>query len=419
MVEPSAQNPAIAVQDLQGFKQLRKVAGMLTHLHGVGCERDTAGNRELHFNDYVLLMLLAMFNPLIDTMRTLQSVSELEEVRTRLGIRRRFSLGSFSESCRVFDPAMLDEVIAGLWKQLPAQQRPDMFRELPGRITLVDGTVVRTLCSVAEAMWLKDKAGWRLHLQFDVDHHVPAAPEITNARNTGASDEKHVLRKKLEAGHTYVMDRWFAQFTLFNDIHKAQSHYVCRVRDNSVYQVVEDRPLTPAARAAGVVSDQVVLLGQDRDRKQRPDHPVRLICVTCTPHQKRANSKTKTLTHGGTAGPPSDGLLRIATDMLDVPADILSFLFAYRWTIEVFIRFFKQILGNRHLLSTKPEGVRIQIAAGIICCMLLAILTEVRPTKQLQLLMSLYLWDLASLAEVQRAIEKERARQRRAPKTKS
>jgi hypothetical protein len=162
-----------------------------------------------------------------------------------------------------------------------------------------------------------------------------------------------------------------------------------------------------------------VLLGEKRSGADRPDHPIRLIRVACTPHEKRGNSKTKTLTHGGTAGPPSDGVLRIATDMLDVPPEIISFLFDYRWTIEVFIRFFKQVLGNRHLLSTKPEGIRIQIAAGIICCMLMLILTGVKPTKQLHLLMSLYLSGWASAAEVSREIEKERARQLRASQKKS
>ena len=409
----------IQAQDLQGLKRLERVAQLLAHLHFVGCDRDKAHNRELHFDDYVLLMLLAMFNPIIDSLRTLQMVSDLEEVRARLGIKKRINLGSFSESCRVFDPALLDEVIAQLWKELPAHQRPELFQELPGKIKLVDGTVIRTLRTVAGAMWLKSKAGWRLHLQFDVDAHVPSSLDLTNPRNSGKSDEKNVLRQKLQANCTYVMDRWFAQFRLFNDIHSAASHYVCRLRDNSVYTVVENRPLTEADKAAGVVSDQVVLLGQDRSGDHRPNHPIRLICVTCTPHQKRANPKTKTLTHGGTAGPPSDGLLRLATDMLDVPAEIIGFLFAYRWTIEVFIRFFKQVLGNRNLLSTKPEGIRIQIAAGIICCMLLAILTGVKPTKRLHLLLSLYLSGWASVREVEREIEKERARQVRAAQKKS
>ena len=407
----------IAVQDLRGFKQLRKVAALLAHLHDAGGARDTAGNRELHYDDYVLLLLLVMFNPLIDSLRTLQQVADLAEVRRRLGIRRRFSLGSFSESCRVFDPALLEEVIAGLWRQLPAAQRPELFQNLPGRLTLVDGTVIRTLRTVTEAMWMHGKAGWRLHWEFDVDAHVPSACTLTPPKNNGRSSEKAVLRRKLTAGRTYVLDRGYAQFTLFNDIHRAGSNYVCRVRDNSVYTVLAERPLTAADRAAGVLSDQIVLLGQDRTPGERPDHPVRLVCVRCTPHAKRGKVQTKTLANAGSAGPPSDGVLRITTDLLDPPAEIIGFLFAYRWTIEVFIRFFKQLLGNRHLLSTKLPGIRLQIAAGILCCLLLALLTGVKPTKRLVILLSLYLSGLASLAEVQRENAAERARQRRAAQT--
>src|SRR5512133_4384553 len=94
----------VRVEQLQGFKRLRRVAELLRAVHDVGCDRDRAGNRELHFDDYVLLVLLYLFNPLIDSMRTLQKVADLPEVRERLGIQR-FSLGSFSESCRVFEPA--------------------------------------------------------------------------------------------------------------------------------------------------------------------------------------------------------------------------------------------------------------------------------------------------------------------------
>ena len=66
------QRPGITVDDLRGFKQLARVAELMGHLHECGCERDTAGNRALHFDDYVLLLLLYLFNPLIDSMRTLR-----------------------------------------------------------------------------------------------------------------------------------------------------------------------------------------------------------------------------------------------------------------------------------------------------------------------------------------------------------
>ena len=62
--------------------------------------------------------------------------------------------------------------------------------QLPGKLTLVDSTVIQTLCTVAEAMFLPRANGqhshaWRLHLQFDVDHHVPNSWEITEPKNTG------------------------------------------------------------------------------------------------------------------------------------------------------------------------------------------------------------------------------------------
>jgi hypothetical protein len=406
MADP-ADHP-VAVGQLRGMKQLRRVAGLLSSLHTAGCDRDKAANRELHFDDYVLLILLYLFNPLIDSMRVLQKVSELPEVQSRLGIKR-FSLGSFSESCRVFDPAMLQEVVDQLAKDLLPVQRQTLLKELPGKLTRVDSTVIQTLCTVAEAMFLPLGDGhhthaWRLHLQLDVDHHVPGAWEITEPKNSGRSDEKSVLRRGLAAGHTYVMDRWYAQFTLWNDIKSAGSSYVCRVRDNSVYEVIENRPLDQPAKDAGIISDQIVSMGLSKKPGERADHPTRLICVTCTPHQKRGKGKR----HGvGQTGPTSDGTLRIATDLLDVPAYIVAFLYGYRWTLEVFFRFFKQTLGCRHLLSTRIEGVQIQVYAAVICCLMLNTLTGKKPNKWMVTLMSLYLQGLASEDDVLRELNKQ------------
>jgi Transposase DDE domain len=396
---------------LRGFKQLSRVAGLLRHLHDNGCARDRAGNRELHFDDYVLLVLLYLFNPLIDSMRTLQHVAELPEVQERLGIKR-FSLGSFSESCRVFEPSVLRAVVEQLAGELQPIGRHELLEELPGKLTLVDATVIDTLCTVAEAMFLPlgddgrrgHSHAWRLHLQFDVDHHVPAAWEVTDPRNSGKSDEKSVLRRRLSAGHTYVMDRWYAQFTLWNDIKHARSSYVCRVRDNSVYHVIENRPLDQQAIDADVISDQIVEIGLSKEPEQRADHRTRLICITCPPHSKRGKSSRRG--GGGQTGPTSDGVLRIVTDLLDVPAHVIAFLYAYRWTIEVFFRFLKQILGCRHLLSTRIEGIHIQVYAAVICCLLLNTLTGRKPTKWMVTLMALYLQGLATDDDVLRELNK-------------
>jgi hypothetical protein len=114
---------SITFDQLQGIKQPRRVASLLSSLHQAGCDRDKAGNRQPHFDDHVLLILLWLFNPMIDSMidsmRMLLKVSELPELQTRLGIKR-WSLGSFSESCRVRDNSVCEAI-----EDRPPDNRPE------------------------------------------------------------------------------------------------------------------------------------------------------------------------------------------------------------------------------------------------------------------------------------------------------
>jgi hypothetical protein len=108
-----------------------------------------------------------------------------------------------------------------------------------------------------------------------------------------------------------------------------QSSYVCRLRDNSVYEVVEQRELSEAAVEADVLSDQIVLIGQASKNSDKPNHKIRLIQIRCTPHKNRTGGKAK-----GSRAPDSDGILRIATNLSDVPAEIIALIYAQRWIIE-------------------------------------------------------------------------------------
>ena len=67
---------------------------------------------------------------------------------------------------------------------------------------------------------------------------------------------------------------------------------------------------------------------------------------------------------------------------------------------------FKQLLGCRHLLSTKQNGVEIQADCAIIACLLILIHTGRTPTKRTFEMICFYLSDWASLDELERHIEK-------------
>ena len=239
-------------RDIQGLKYLETLLPLLQRLHDVGCQRDKAGNRKLHYDQYCLLILLFLFNPVVRSLRSLQQASLLKNVQRKLGCPRT-SLGSLSEATDVFDPQRLEAIIGELLMQVPTSAAISEGH-VKQTLTAVDGSVVKTLASLAEAAYLRDKngtthAGWRFHTHFEIDRKVPVKMDVTTALNGGKTDEKQVLRLRLEADRCYVMDRWYGEFALWNEIVAAGSSYVCRIRDNSdLARVREQRELTTAAR---------------------------------------------------------------------------------------------------------------------------------------------------------------------------
>jgi hypothetical protein len=364
--------------DVTGLKYFDKLAPLLGRLHEVGCQRDKAGNRQLHYDEYCLLVLLFLFNPLVRSLRAIQQASQLRNVQKKLGCPRA-SLGSLSEAAEVFEPERLKEIIAELGEQLKPIARDRRLEDVRQAITLVDGTLMRGLpvlvqAALADPRAAKVRGKCRLHTQFDLDRYVPVRIDVTEGISEGQSDERAVLARALTKGRCYVKDRGYAKFHLFNEIVAAGSSYVCRLRDNSRYEIEKQRTLTAEDVAAGIVLDAVVRLGEYKGARDRPDHPIRLVVITTTPHPKRGK------TGGGSSGPASNGLLLIATNRLDLPAWIIGLLYHYRWTIEIFFRFFKHVLGCRHLLSHDPKGIEIQTYCAIIACMLISLWTGRKPT---------------------------------------
>lgn len=387
-------------KDITGLKYFDRLAPLLERLRDVSCERDRAGNRELHYDQYCLLVLLYLFNPIVTSLRGIQQASELAKVQKKLGCPRA-SLGSLSEAATVFDAGRLKEIIAELGTELQPLARDPRLKGIPHALTLVDGTLLTVLPQMMQASWLKSQTGsglvkWRLHTHFEVDRHVPLRIDLT-PDGGGEHDERAVLERTLDSDKLYVMDRGYAKFALFNRIVAAGSSYVCRLRDNSAYVVLEERAVLAAPAGQNpvgqVLSDQIVRFTNGK-AGARPDHPIRLVCVRTTRHTSRGKSTS------GSTGPQSDGVLRIATNLLDVPAEIVALLYRFRWTIEIFFRFFKHVLGCRHLLSHRQNGIEIQTYCAIIACLLISLWTGCKPTLRTYEMICFYFGGLASEAEL-------------------
>jgi hypothetical protein len=251
-----------------------------------------------------------------------------------------------------------------------------------------------------EASWRKATDGngmvkWRLHTHFELLRGVPTRIDVT-PNGGGEHDERAVLETVIESDRLYVADRGYAKFTLFNKIVDAKSSYVCRLRDNSVWTVTEENYRNDDASLDEIIRDEIV----EFSKGSGLNHQVRVISIRINPHTTRGKSR------GGSSGVDSDGILRIATNLRDVPADVIGLIFSYRWAVEIFFRFFKHILGCRHLLSHDQNGIEIQTYCAIIACMLIALWTGKKPTLRTYEMICFYFTGLADEDELMAHIQK-------------
>jgi hypothetical protein len=344
---------------LQGQRLVQPALKLIERLHGVGTQRDHAGNRKLFYDQYAVLLLMYFCNPALASLRALQQATGWEKTRQALGIERT-SLGSLSEAARIFDAESLRPIV----QELAAQAVPlAVGREaeaLKG-LTAVDGSIFAALPRMAWALWMDaEHRGVKLHLHFDVLKGVPTDATLTPA----ACSEGEALAGSLQPGCLYVVDRGYVDYELFAKVIEAKSSLIARVKDNTAFVVQEERPLTAAAKAAGVVRDVVISRLGSSHHKDHLKRAMRLVIVRIVDRDGKATE------------------LWLITDRLDLDADLVALGYRHRWSVELFFRWLKCVLGSRHLIAENRNGVTLQMYAALIVSLLIVLRTGQKPTKR-------------------------------------
>ena len=377
---------------VSGFKYLRLVGSLLQALHDVGTARDRAGNRQLFYDQYATLLLLYFFTPTVTSLRGIQQVSELTKVQQRWGVPRT-ALSTLSEASTVFDAALLQDVISELalhaWTQAPHGHPVlgDREQELLGDLVAIDGSLLPALPRMVWALWQDDQhRAAKMHVAFAALRQVPVGVTVT----AGNRSEREQTRQLIQPGGFYVYDRGYVDYELFAQWHALPCSFIVRVQNNAAYEVAQERPLSATARAAGVTSDMVLpRLGTSHHRPCAAQ-PLRMVRVTTDKWHKD--------------GTPIE--LVLVTNRLDLEADLIALAYRYRWTVELFFRWFKCILGCRHLLSHSENGVQLQVYMALIASLLISLWVGRAPTKRTYEMLCFYLSGWASTREVLAHVER-------------
>lgn len=362
-------------KDIKGLKYLRVFAEVLEPLR----QNVVHGNRQFLMEEYVSLMLLHFFNPVLGSLRSLQQATGLENVQEVIGVKRT-SLGAMSESAgKVFDPELMIPIIEDVISKTGPLPEKGIFKDLPGVPIAVDGTFLQCLPKMMWAVFRKqsDKRGAKLHLQFDIERGIPVSADITEA----LSSEKKALRKRLKAGNLYIVDRGYIDYKLYQAIDDAGSFFVARLQDTNTFEKLQERPLEEADVKANIASDHFVKMGSAASEGQLTARVRRILIRDATGYEVALLTNT------------------------DLPAEVVTLLYRHRWQVELFFRWFKCILGCTHWMSITRSGLTLQIYIAILASLLIRLWTGRKPTRRTFEMICLYFQGWASQEELLRHIE--------------
>ena len=211
---------------------------------------------------------------------------------------------------------------------------------IKGATYLIDSTSLRL--DARSAGWARFSAqacGAKLHVIYDPDADCPVYTAFSAARvnNITAAQAMPIV-----AAATYVFDLGYYDYAWWARLDDAGCRIVTRLKTNTPLRVSATR----MAAGDAILSDRVGHLpGRQASHRRNPLHqPVRELQVRID----------------------TGRVLRIVTNDLTAPAQVIADLYKRRWAIELFFRWVKQTLKITRFLGTSENAVRIQVVIALI-----------------------------------------------------
>lgn len=299
------------------------------------------GNRplQMEFEDQLHALIFFHLQEHTSGRHLLQSLEEDAFAREHIAPKKGIAKSAFFEAMNERGLEQFLLVFEALQKQA-ATVLPDKHPEL-GQLVAIDGSLIDAVLSMEWADYRKGAKKAKTHIGFDLNRGVPRKIFLTS----GKDGERPFVDRILAPGETAVSDRGYQSHHDFDQLQAAGKHFVTRIKENTIKTCMESYPVAPGSI---VFSDAKVLLG--REGVNQTHTPLRLVGYTV-----------------------EDKSYWIATSRFDLTAEQIALIYKLRWQIETFFAWWKRHLKVYHLISRSRHGLMIQMLAGLITYILLAI----------------------------------------------
>ena len=346
--DATAARPAVAraSESAVGRAYVDLIQDHLTRLRGLYDHP----RRVLHYDTVVAALLVAFYDPALRSLRTIEDHTRCEALAADLPVGR-VARSTLADAMNHMDPAHLTPLVRRLMDDLPALRRADGdLHALLRRLVAADGTIFTVPADVLWAIALTRRDGTtvgrqvRLNLQLDVLQFLPARDTLSLSGD-GDGSESAAFARDLLPGVCYVADRNFVDFKFVHAVFDAGSDLVVRLKSDTVFVTVDERATDDADRAANVVADRVGRVPGSPGSPGFGERALREVTVR---------------------DPRSGKLVRLLTNLLDVPARVIGSIYRHRWMIELFFKWLKCVARLRAFVSHSKNGVTLQLYVAVI-----------------------------------------------------
>ena len=391
---PQVEPLPIWPEKVEGGRLVRQLERFVRELR----DENPHGNQELFLDDVFLAYLLAFFNPSLRSLRTIEDFSQTKQAQRHLSTRR-ICKSTLSDFNKLADPERLQPIIAELRAALDSKfagnSRPDGLYGLMKQVLAVDGTFFSAAADVAWSIGCRNQSITRHKARIDVHVDVQTwLPEVIIVPEPGEG-EPHSASCHVKAGAIHIYDRNYGSFELLaahyetqGETLHAKADFVVRAKKKHLKFVVsQQRTLTDEQLRREIVSDCIGHLTGEKN-KHAHDMLVREVVFMTA------------------EGEP----LRLITNLLDLPVEVIMELYRHRWQIELFFRWLKCYAHFDHLASHNRQGLLLNFYVVIIGVLLMYLHTGGRPSKYALVLLGMVGQSGGSLESIM-PILRERERQ--------
>lgn len=267
----------------------------------------------------------------------LQALEEDQFAQSEIAPENGIKKSSFFEAINSRGLEQMVEVFELLRKQA-ATLLPNAYADL-GDLIAIDGSLIDSVLSMDWAKYRTQSK--KARVGFNINNGSPFKAFVTD----GNGGERPFVNTILEPGQTSVTDRGYQCHKSFDLIQNEGKSFICRIKENTTVKILRQNDIPDDSI---VFYDAIVILGGDSAVQTQKE--VRLIAYTIE----------------GTD-------YWIATNRFDLTADQIAEAYKPHWKIESFFAWWKRHLSVYHILARSEYGLKVQIFAGLITYLLLAI----------------------------------------------